>query len=258
VGKDQERASKIISSIHTFYMRTIILLFFSMYVGAHILMSTVHADNNYQVERHKMVKDQIEARGVKNPRVLNALREIPRHEFIIGSRLEEAYADYPLSIGYGQTISQPYIVGFMTELLHVDAESVVLEIGTGSGYQAAVLAAIAKQVYTIEIIPELATRAQATLQRLGYENITVRAGDGYIGWEEHAPFDAIIITAAAPEIPQPLFSQLKKGGRMVLPVNAGVGYQMLKVVTKNEQGDLRAVDTIPVRFVPFVRSPEGE
>jgi len=258
VGKDQKRASKIIASIRTRYMRTIILLFFSMYIGAHMLMSTVHAENNYQAERYKMVKDQIAARGVNDSRVLNALREIPRHEFIVGSRLEEAYADYPLSIGNGQTISQPYIVGYMTELLHVDEESVVLEIGTGSGYQAAVLAAIVKQVYTIEIIPELAMRAQATLQRLGYENIMVRAGDGYIGWEEYAPFDAIIITAAAPEVPQPLISQLKKSGRMVLPVNAGAGYQMLKVVTKNEQGDLRAVDTIPVRFVPFVRSPEGE
>ncbi len=195
-----------------------------------------------------MVETQIERRGVKAPLVLKALRSVPRHLFVPGKYRSEAYQDDPLPIGNGQTISQPYIVAVMTELLNLDSTSKVLEIGTGSGYQAAVLAEITDSIYSIEIIPALAHRADTLLDSLGYKNIQIRAGDGYLGWPEAAPFDAIIVTAAAPDIPQPLVNQLKIGGRMVIPV--GEPNQDLILLTKTEEGTVRR-SIIPVRFVPM-------
>jgi len=195
-----------------------------------------------------MVEEQIEARGIKDSLVLAAMRKVPRHLFVPERYRSEAYADHPLPIGYGQTISQPYIVAYMTEALRLKGGEKVLEIGTGSGYQAAVLAEIADSVFTIEIIPELAESARERLRRLGYKNIFVLCGDGYRGWPEHAPFDAIIVTAAPDHIPGPLVEQLKVGGRMVIPV--GSVYQELFLVVKTERG-VEKRPLLPVRFVPM-------
>jgi protein-L-isoaspartate(D-aspartate) O-methyltransferase len=203
--------------------------------------------------RQQMVDGQIRARGVRDPRVLAAMGRVRRHLFVLERDIESAYGDHPIAIGYGQTISQPYIVAFMTEALQVDAGDRVLEIGTGSGYQAAVLGELAREVYTIEIIPELAERSGRTLSSLGYANVHVRAGDGYLGWPEHAPFDAIMVTAAPDHIPQPLVDQLRAGGRLVIPV--GRGEQDLLVMTKTTQG-LREDARLPVRFVPLTRKPQ--
>lgn len=200
-----------------------------------------------------MVREQIEARGVKNPRVLEALRNTPRQEFVPAELHAHAYEDRPLSIGYGQTISQPYIVGLMTELLDPQPDHVALEIGTGSGYQAAVLAPLVRHLYSIEIVPELASRAQAALKRAGRRNVTVRHGDGYQGWPEHAPFDRIILTAAPPEMPQALLDQLKPGGRIVAPI--GGRDQELLVYEKLADGSIRKRSVIPVMFVPMVPGP---
>ena len=195
-----------------------------------------------------MLSEHIEARGVRDPRVLRALRNVPRHEFVPAEVSAAAYADRPLPIGHGQTISQPYIVAAMTELAGVDERSRVLEIGTGSGYQAAVLAEIVDQVYSIEIVEPLARSATATLERLGYQNVHVRHGDGYRGWPEAAPFDAVVLTAAPPSIPEPLKRQVKLGGRLVAPV--GDTYQQLIVMIREEDGfSLRSV--LPVTFVPM-------
>jgi len=198
--------------------------------------------------RERMVKEQIEDRGIKDPLTLAALRKVPRHLFVPGASAGEAYGDFPLPIGHGQTISQPYIVAFMTEALGLHGGESVLEIGTGSGYQSAVLSQIAGKVHTIEIVPELAEEARERLARLGYRNVAVRAGDGYLGWPEAAPFDAIMVTAAAPRIPEPLKLQLADGGRLVLPV--GDESQELIVVTRRGVlFDERRV--LPVRFVPM-------
>lgn len=202
-------------------------------------------------ERARMVDWQIEGRGIRDPNVLTAMRVVPRHAFVRESEQRYAYADYPLPIGYEQTISQPYIVAFMTEALRLDPNSTVLEIGTGSGYQAAVCAEIGRQVYTIEIVKELAEAAGKRLKELGYPNISVKAGDGYFGWPEHAPFDAIIGTAAAGRIPEPLIQQLKPGGRMILPCSASDGSQYLVLVTKDQKGNLQRSTVMPVRFVPM-------
>jgi protein-L-isoaspartate(D-aspartate) O-methyltransferase len=205
--------------------------------------------------REAMVAEQIVARGVRDTATLRALRKVPRHLFVPSPYSDEAYADHPLPIGHGQTISQPYIVAFMTEALGLKGGEKVLEVGTGSGYQAAVLAEIASHVYTIEIVEPLAREAEATLGRLGYGNVHVRAGDGYAGWPEAAPFDGILVTAAAPRIPEPLKHQLRDGGRLVVPVGEGV--QELTVVTR--KGDtFREERLLPVRFVPMtgrVRQP---
>jgi protein-L-isoaspartate(D-aspartate) O-methyltransferase len=206
--------------------------------------------------RAEMVAEQIARRGVRNEGVLEVMRAVPRHLFVPPSAQAEAYADKPLPIGSGQTISQPYIVAFMTELLGAGREDVVLEIGTGSGYQAAVLARLARQVYTIEIIPQLAREAEARLMRMGYSNIEVRAGDGYLGWPEHAPFERILVTAAPPEIPEALVAQLKRGGRMVLPVGKTGRTQQLMVLEKSRTSDeIVGRNVIPVRFVPMVEGP---
>jgi protein-L-isoaspartate(D-aspartate) O-methyltransferase len=206
-----------------------------------------------QEKREWMVKAQIESRGVKDSMVLKAMRKVPRHLFVPKSYQEEAYADEPLPIGEGQTISQPYIVALMTELLGLKGEEKVLEIGTGSGYQAAILAEIAKEVYSIEIICPLAERAESTLKELAYKNITVKCGDGYQGWKEHSPFDGIVVTAAPDHIPQPLVDQLKIGGRLVIPV--GELFQELILVTKTEKG-VKKENVIPVRFVPMTGEAE--
>ncbi len=200
--------------------------------------------------RQQMVWNQIRARGVSNETVLAAMETVPRHEFVLAKYLEQAYADHPLPIGYGQTISQPFIVAWMTELLELEKDSKVLEIGTGSAYQAAVLAEITDRVYTIEIIEELEKGAEERLKRLGYTQVKVKHADGYFGWEEHAPYDAIIVTCAPDHIPQPLVQQLKDGGRMVLPVGPPGGYQSLWLITK--QGDQVVTRNLGgVSFVPL-------
>lgn len=202
-----------------------------------------------KVARLRMVRDQIEARGVRDPRVLEAMRSVERHLFVPEREKARAYNDTPLPIGYGQTISQPYIVAYMCEALELTGNEKVLEIGTGSGYHAAVLSLLAKEVFTIEILEPLAKEAQRRLESLGFTNVKVRCADGYKGWPEEAPFDAIVVTAAPPEIPQELVNQLKIGGRMVVPV--GEGIQELVRVTKEEKG-VRTERLLPVRFVPMV------
>jgi protein-L-isoaspartate(D-aspartate) O-methyltransferase len=199
-----------------------------------------------------MVDTQMRARGISNPSVLEAIARVPRHLFVPPDAQKLAYDDRPLPIGYGQTISQPYIVAFMTDALQTAPDQSVLEIGTGSGYQAAVLAELVRNVYTIEIVPELGERARKTLATAGYRNVEVRTGDGYRGWPERAPFPRIIVTAAPPEIPQALVDQLAVGGIMVLPV--GSASQELVVVTKTATG-ITQKHTIPVVFVPMIRKP---
>lgn len=210
-------------------------------------------------ERERMVARQIQARDVNDPNVLKAMRIVPRHAFVRPAEHRFAYADHPLPIDYGQTISQPYIVAFMTQALELKPDSKVLEIGTGSGYQAAVCAEIAAEVYTIEIVEGLAKSAKERLKELGYPNVFVRAGDGYFGWREKAPYDAIIGTAAAGRVPPPLLEQLKPGGRMILPVEGRFGFQHLVLITKDQKGNLDRRNVMPVRFVPMtgeVTKPE--
>ncbi len=205
-------------------------------------------ERDFKAMRERMVETQIKARGVKDPRVLSALLKVERHLFVPEEFHSSAYSDQPLPIGEGQTISQPYIVALMTELLELKGDEKVLEIGTGSGYQAAILAEVAKEVYSIEIIESLATSAKKLLQELGYKNIHIKAGDGYLGWPEVAPFDAIIVTCAPDHIPKPLIEQLKEGGRMVLPV--GTYSQELKKIVKRS-GKIETTNVLPVIFVPM-------
>lgn len=201
-----------------------------------------------QRERDRMVQEQLLARQISDQAVIQAMRDVPRHEFVLPDDSAEAYDDHPLPIGYGQTISQPYIVAYMTEALHVERHHRVLEIGTGSGYQAAVLARLVDQVWTIEIVEALAERARQTFHRLGISSVTNRAGDGYQGWPEEAPFDAIILTAAPDHVPQPLLDQLAVGGRMILPL--GKTMQRLILLTRTADGVTRK-DLFPVAFVPM-------
>jgi protein-L-isoaspartate(D-aspartate) O-methyltransferase len=201
--------------------------------------------------RERMVETQLRARGILDERVLDAMRRVPRHRFVQPREAEIAYGDHPIDIGFGQTISQPYIVGYMTEALALPPDARVLEIGTGSGYQSAVLAEMAREVYSIEVVPEHAERAVNLLRELGYDNVTVRVGDGYDGWPDAAPFDGVLVAAAPDHVPQPLIDQLRVGRRIAVPI--GRGDQDLLVLTRTETG-VREEQRLPVRFVPFVRT----
>lgn len=216
-------------------------------------MNSVVDEDAFAQQRKRMVKEQIAYRGVKDKRVLEAMESVPRHLFIPEEIRSYSYYDQPVPIGFGQTISQPYIVAFMTELLQVGSNDIVLEVGTGSGYQAAILARLVKQVCSIEIIKDLGEEARQRLKQLGYANIEVMIGDGYKGCPERAPFDAIIVTAAAEHIPQPLIDQLKPGGRMVIPVGGVYAVQDLMLITKDESSEIVKTSIIPVRFVPLLR-----
>ena len=208
-------------------------------------------------QRVRMVRQQIEARGVRDPRVLEAMRTVRREQFVPEPVRTYSTSDTPLPIGFDQTISQPYIVAYMTELLELEPDHRVLEIGTGSGYQTAVLATLCDHVYSIEIVPELAERSAKILQELDYRNVSVRLGDGYLGWPEHAPYDRIIVTAAPPELPQALVDQLATQGRLVAPVGRNPDAQKIVLVTKDARGNVRRRNQLPVRFVPMVRGPVG-
>ena len=208
---------------------------------------------DWEAERRRMVGEQLRERGIRSERVLDAMLKVPRHLFVPEPQRTSAYRDSALSIGYEQTISQPFIVAFMTEALDVNPDHRVLEIGTGSGYQAAVLSTLAKEVYTIEIVPPLAERARQTLSTLGYRNIEVRTGNGYLGWPEHALYDRIMVTAAPEEVPAALIEQLKIGGGMVIPV--GTLRQELRVLRRTTTG-MQTLHTLPVRFVPMTGKPK--
>ncbi len=229
-------------------MKSLNLLSFALFI---IACSRVKPKiDDYETLRQIMVRDQIEARGIKDEKVLNAMRKVPRHLFIPEEFRQFAYGDYPVSIGEGQTISQPYIVALMTEALRLSGNEKVLEIGTGSGYQAAVLATIVPEVFTIEIIPSLAQRAEAILKKLNYDNVYVRIGDGYLGWSEHSPYDGIIITCAPEKVPDSLLHQLAEGGRLVVPLGPEGGVQILTLFEKTG-GKIKKTEIAPVRFVPM-------
>ncbi|MBI4481474.1 MAG: protein-L-isoaspartate(D-aspartate) O-methyltransferase [Acidobacteria bacterium] len=206
----------------------------------------------YERERERMVREQIAGRDVRDRGVLEAMRRVPRHLFVPPESRADAYDDQPLPIGYGQTISQPYIVAYMTQLLDLKPGMKALEVGTGSGYQAAILAQLIDEVYTIEIIEALGREAAGRLKKLGHQDVRVKIGDGYFGWPEHGPFDAIVVTAAANHIPPPLLQQLKPGGRMAIPVGGPFQVQTLMLITKSPDGKVRTRSLMPVRFVPLV------
>jgi len=235
-------------------------MFLRMRIVAHFLLFAAIASagcgqapitGDFAVQRQRMVDQQLKPRGIKDERVLAAMAKVPREEFVPADERAEAYQDGPLPIGYDQTISQPYIVAFMTEQLQPKEGDRVLEVGTGSGYQAAMLGELVADVYTIEIVEPLAKTAEATLQRLGYKNVHLKVGDGYKGWPEEAPFDAIIVTCAPDKVPQPLINQLKDGGRMVIPVGERFAQQLYLLEKRN--GQLKESATLPVRFVPMLR-----
>jgi protein-L-isoaspartate(D-aspartate) O-methyltransferase len=208
---------------------------------------------DYDVQRARMVRDQIVARGIKNPAVLRAMRETQRELFMPPAARAFAYEDHPVRIGHGQTISQPYIVAFMTEALDITKAHRVLEIGTGSGYQSAILSSLAKEVYTIEIVGQLAKSASDVLNRLGYKNVVVRQGDGYQGWPDQAPFDRVIMTAAPPELPRVLIDQLRPGGKLLAPIGGESAVQELRLVEKSADGKITSRPMLPVRFVPMIK-----
>ena len=208
----------------------------------------------WDAERRRMVDVQLRTRDIRSPRVIDAMLTVPRHLFVPEAQRAEAYGDFPLPIGSGQTISQPYIVAFMTQALDLRPEHRVLEIGTGSGYQAAVLSTLSGEVYTIEIVPSLAEQARETLSALGYRNVQVRTGNGYLGWPEHAPYDRIMVTAAPDEVPPALLEQLAVGGLMAIPV--GTASQQLRILRRTATGS-ELLDTLPVRFVPMTNKPNG-
>jgi len=210
-----------------------------------------------QVERHVRETAAYLGRTTLDPRVIEALATTPRHEFVPPALVDQAYEDRPLPIGAGQTISQPYIVAIMTDLLELDDDCIVLDVGTGSGYQAAILASLCTQVWSIEIIPALGHAAKERLARLGYANVEVRIGDGFAGWPEHAPFDAIVVAATGDELPPPLLEQLKPGGHMVMPVRRKMGGETLIVAEKDQDGNITSRDILPVRFVPLTRGTPG-
>ena len=215
-------------------------------------IAVADSDEALKEARMRLVDETIAARGVEDEEVLDAMRRVERHLFIPDNQVQHAYEDRPIPIGHGQTISQPYIVALMTEVVKPQSDHRVLEIGAGSGYQAAVLAELVDHVYTVEIVPPLAEWAEERLDVAGYTNVTVRHADGFYGWEEHAPFDAIVVTAAAPHIPPPLLEQLREGGRMIIPVGSRFRTQQLVLVEK-EDGEFQTRNLLPVRFVPFTR-----
>ena len=223
-------------------------------LGSH---SAMNAEDSYAAARAEMVRQQIEARGVRDEKVLAAMRKVPRHRFVPESERTRAYRDTPLPIGQGQTISQPYIVALMTERVRPQPTDHVLEVGTGSGYQAAVLAELVDHVYSIELEPELASSAAQVLKELGYENITTRQGDGYGGWPDAAPFDIIVVTAAPDHIPQPLVDQLKTGGRLIVPVGRQHGIQSLQLLSKDAAGRVQENTITLVQFVPLRRERDS-
>ncbi len=227
-----------------------------VFIWLGMILSGVSAEG-YEQKRKEMVARQLAARGVTHTATLDAMRAVPRHLFVPDSQKPYAYQDRPLPIGYGQTISQPYIVGYMTRVIAPEKGHRVLEIGTGSGYQAAVLAQIVEQVYSVEIIAPLAEQAKKLMADLAYDNVKIRHGDGYFGWEEFAPFDAIVVTAAAAYVPPPLIAQLKPGGRMVIPVGSPFMTQQLMLITRKED-DIKTRALFPVRFVPFTRNDKQE
>ena len=217
-------------------------------------MAFAEKTDPFELKRKQMVEGQIERRGIKDKQVLDAMRNVPRHLFVPEKLQSQAYDDFPLTIGFGQTISQPYIVAYMLEVAKLTPNDRVLEIGTGSGYQTAILAEIAKEIYSMEIVKELAESSQKLLNDLGYRNVFITHGDGYRGWAEHAPFDTIIVTAAAQEIPEKLVEQLKIGGRMVVPI--GSFFQELYLITKTPQG-FEKRQLLPVQFVPMIKPKEN-
>ena len=228
-------------------------LFKLLVLGLIYLFATFgHSQINFKQLRENMIKEQLQARDIRDPATLNAMRIVPRHEFVPTKMQAYAYADHPLSIGMGQTISQPYIVAYMTQVLELKNHHRVLEVGTGSGYQAAILGQIVDSVYTIEIVEALAFTAKNRLAELGYDNINVKSGDGYLGWPEKGPFDAIIVTAGAEEVPEPLLKQLKEGGRMIIPVGPHNGVRQLLLIT-NKSGKFKTKEVMAVRFVPLTR-----
>jgi protein-L-isoaspartate(D-aspartate) O-methyltransferase len=225
------------------------LVMFTVAVLPAALHPASATDEPYLQKRAAMVRDQLEREGVSDPRVLAAMRDVPRHLFVSPSFRGRAYEPFPLPIGEGQTISQPYIVGFMTQILRLKETDRVLEVGTGSGYQAAVAAKVAAEVYSVEILASLASRSRATLSGLGYRNVAVRQGDGYYGWEEKAPFDAIIVTCAGGHVPPPLLRQLRNGGRMIMPVGGPFMTQNLVFIEKDARGSITHRNVLPVAFV---------
>jgi protein-L-isoaspartate(D-aspartate) O-methyltransferase len=220
-----------------------------------MLFNFLVQEDPYRKERVDMVEHQIRARGIHDKAVLQAMRKVKRHLLVPLSQTAEAYTDTPLPIGYGQTISQPYMVAYMTQVIKPNPQMKVLEVGTGSGYQAAVLAEIVQEVYTIEIVPEHGAMAARRLKELGYNNVQVKVGDGYLGWKEHAPFDAIIVTAGAESVPPPLLEQLKEKGKMVIPVGSPHKTQTLKLI-KKKKGKAVTKSLMPVIFVPFTREKQ--
>jgi len=232
-----------------YFLIVLVLIFFAS------LTISVGEPGDFARLREQMVKQQIIARGVKDIRVIKAMGKVPRHLFVPEKNRASSYNDHPLPIGEGQTISQPYIVAFMTEALNLRPKDKVLEIGTGSGYQAAILAELVKEVYTIEIIEKLGKKAQQTLNMLGYQNVQVKIGDGYKGWPDKAPFDAVIVTCAPEQVPQPLVHQLKEGGRLIIPVGKVWAIQKLVRAVK-EKGRLKTEAVMHVRFVPMIKGKE--
>ena len=230
-----------------FMARYMIFIFLTLILGCGRSQPQI---DRFKELRENMVTTQIISRGISNKSVIEAMRKVERHLFVPEIHIQHAYGDHPLPIGYGQTISQPYIVAFMTEILKLDKSSKVLEVGTGSGYQAAILAEICDSVYTIEIVEELGTRSAQLFKKLGYSNINVKIGDGYEGWSEYSPFDAIIVTCAPTHVPDPLKEQLKEGGRMIIPL--GERYVQELVLLTKKKGALKQISVLPVRFVPMV------
>lgn len=261
-----EEKTRKLSSFQKFILYTLVTIL-SIGVGSYIIYRNISKKeipkekieekiDKYATARNYMVERYLRGDGIVDEKVLKSMNKVPRHKFVLEKYLSRAYENTPLPIGYGQTISQPSVVALMTELLKPDKDDIAFEVGTGSGYQAAVLSQIVKSVYTKEIIPPLGKAAKKRLKEIGYDNIEVKIGDGYYGWEEYAPFDCIIVTAASDHIPPPLIKQLKNGGRMAIPVGHPFQVQHLILVEKSEEGNIQTKYILPVRFVPFVREWE--